>query len=62
MTKLENKTQTGHASTVDADISKLENDVHQALAVMDTDTSKLLSYRQLMGNPKLKKMEHVLSK
>ena len=51
LTKLENKTQTGHASTVDADIAQLENDVHQYLAVMDTDTGDLLCYRQLMINP-----------
>ena len=52
LTKLENKTQTGHASTVDATIAQLGNDVHQALVVMDTDTGKLLSYRQLMRSPK----------
>ena len=54
MTKLENKTQTGNASTVDAAIAQLESEVHQTLAVMDTDTGKLLSYRQLMRNPKSK--------
>ena len=32
----------------------MENDVHQALAVMVTDTGKLLNYRQLMRNPKYK--------
>ena len=53
--RLENKTQTGHASTVNASIAQLENGVHQALAVMDKDTGKLLSYRQLMINPKFKK-------
>ena len=52
LTKLENKTQTGHASTVDSAISQLENDVHQDLAVIDTDTGKIISYRQLMRNPK----------
>ena len=54
LTKLENKTHTGHASTVDAAILQMENDVHQALTVMDTDTGKLLSYRKLMRNPKFK--------
>ena len=53
LTKSENKTQTGHASTVDAAILQLEKDVHQALAVMETDTGKLLSYRQLMRNPRI---------
>ena len=36
LTKLENKTKTGHASTVDAEISQLQNEFHQDLAVMDT--------------------------
>ena len=49
---MENKTKTGQESTVDATIAQLENDVHQALAVMDTDTGKLLSCRQPMKNPK----------
>jgi hypothetical protein len=33
-------------------ITRLENKVHQAMAVMDKDTSKLLNYRQLMNSPK----------
>ncbi len=36
-------------------ITRLENEVHQAMAVMDADTSKLLNYRQLMQNTKYKK-------
>jgi hypothetical protein len=36
-------------------ITRLENDVHQAMAVMDKDTGKLLNYRQLMNSPKYKK-------
>ena len=51
---MENEKQTGQASTVDATVAHMENDVHQALAFMDTDTGKLLSYRQLMRNPKNK--------
>jgi hypothetical protein len=35
-------------------ITKLENKVHQAMAVMDKDTGKLLNYRQLMNSPKYK--------
>jgi hypothetical protein len=35
-------------------ITSLENKVDQAMAVMDKDTSKLLSYRQLMNSPKYK--------
>ena len=33
-------------------ITQLENEVHQAMAVMDADTSKLLNYRQLMRSTK----------
>jgi len=33
-------------------ITQLENEVHQAMAVMDADTGKLLNYRQLMRNTK----------
>jgi hypothetical protein len=36
-------------------ITWLENKVHQALAVMDADTGKLLNYRQLMRSNKYKK-------
>ena len=55
LTKIKNKTQTGHASTVYADIAQMENDVNQALLVIDTDTGKLLSYIQLMINLNFKK-------
>jgi hypothetical protein len=33
-------------------ITQLENKVHQAMAVTDKDTGKLLNYRQLMNSPK----------
>ena len=36
-------------------VSKLENEAHQAMAVMDAETGKLLNYRQLMKDPKCKK-------
>jgi hypothetical protein len=36
-------------------ITTLENEVHQAMAVMDKDTGKLLNYRQLMNSLKYKK-------
>ncbi len=36
-------------------ITRLENEVHQGLAVMDADTGKLLNYRQLMRNTKHKR-------
>jgi hypothetical protein len=35
-------------------ITRLENKVHLAMAVMDKDTGKLLNYRQLMNSPKYK--------
>ena len=35
-------------------ITRLENEVNQAMAVMDADTGKLLNYRQLMRNTKYK--------
>ncbi len=36
-------------------ITRLENEVHLAMAVMDKGTGKLLNYRQLMNSPKYKK-------
>lgn len=33
-------------------IERLENEIHQALAVMDAETGKILNYRQLIKNPK----------
>jgi hypothetical protein len=33
----------------------MENEVHQALAVMDKETGRLLNYQQLMRSPKHKK-------
>ena len=33
-------------------IARLENEVNQAMAVMDADTGKLLNYRQLLRNSK----------
>ena len=36
-------------------MSRLEEEVLQALAVMDADTGNLLNYKQLMKDPKHKK-------
>jgi hypothetical protein len=36
-------------------ITRLENEVHQAIAVMDKDTGKLLNYMKLTNSPKYKK-------
>ena len=61
------KTRTGHAEAVEAHnkrqimrqmtkkVTKIENEVHQAMAVMDADTGKLLNYRQLRRDPKYSK-------
>ena len=55
VTRMENKKQKVKSSKVETTISQLENDIHQALAVMDAETGKLLNYRKLMRNPKYKK-------
>ena len=36
-------------------INVVENKVHQALAVLDVKTGKILNYRQLMRHPNYKK-------
>ena len=36
-------------------MSRLEDEVHQAMAVMDADTGKLLNYKKLTKDPKYKK-------
>ena len=57
------KTRTGHATAIESrqskkqmwgwtqKITRFENEVHQALAVMDEETGKLLNYKQLTNNP-----------
>jgi hypothetical protein len=42
-------------SRISRRITRMENEVQQAMAVMDTDTGKLLNYRQLMQNTKYRK-------
>ena len=43
-------------------MDRLENEVHEAMAVMDAETGKLLNYKQLIRNPKYKiKVEHIFS-
>jgi hypothetical protein len=40
---------------------QIENEVHQAMAVMDEETRYLLNYRQLLHSAKYKKaMEHII--
>ena len=36
-------------------MDRLENEVYEAMAVMDAEMGKLLNYKQLMRNPKYKK-------
>ena len=36
-------------------VTKIENEVHQEMAVMDAETGKLLNYRQLRRDPKYSK-------
>ena len=36
-------------------LTKVKNEVHKAMAVLDRDTGKLLKYRQLMQDPRYKK-------
>ena len=58
--------RTGHAAETESRQSKrqilewtqkttrLENEVHQALALTEKETGKLLNYKQIMKNPKYK--------
>ena len=55
LTRMENKTHKGQSSQVETIIAQLENNFRQYLAVVDTDTGKLLNYRKLLINPKYKK-------
>jgi hypothetical protein len=47
------KTET--ASATQRRFERMENEAHQALAVMDKETVRLLNYRQLLCSPKHKK-------
>ena len=42
-------------------ITRLENEVHQAMAVTDADTGKLLNYRQLMRSTKYREARSLSS-
>jgi hypothetical protein len=42
-------------------IRRLENEVHQAMAIIDADTGKLLNYRQLMRSTKYRQEWSLLS-
>jgi hypothetical protein len=45
----------GTAKATHKQLASMENEVHQALAVMDKETGKLLNYCQLMRHPQYKK-------
>jgi len=45
----------GIAKSANRQFAWMENKVHQALAVMDQQTGRLLNYRQLLRDPKYKK-------
>ena len=55
------RTRRKHLRHLTRRITHLENEVHQALAVMDTESGKLLNYRQLMKDPKYQKVWGVSS-
>jgi hypothetical protein len=44
--------KTEAANATQQRFKKMENEVHQALAVMDKETGRLLNYRQLLCSPK----------
>ena len=61
------KARTGHTEAVETHnsrqimrrmtkkVTKIENEVHQAMAVMDAETGKIINYRQLRRDPKYSK-------
>jgi hypothetical protein len=46
----------GMEKAIHKQFTRMENKVHQALAVMDKETGKLLNYCQLLRHPKYKKI------
>ncbi len=49
------------ANAVTQRFERMENEVQQALAVMEKDTRRLLNYQQLICNPKYKKAWNLLA-
>jgi hypothetical protein len=49
------RSKTEAASATQRRFKRMENEVHQALAVMDKETGGLLNYQQLLRSPKHKK-------
>ncbi len=55
------RSKTEAASATQRRFERMENEVHQALAVMDKETGRLLNYRQLLLSPKHKKAWSMLT-
>ncbi len=53
--------KTEAANATQQGFKKMENEVYQALAVMDKETGRLLNYRQLLHSPKHKKAWSMLA-
>jgi hypothetical protein len=49
------------ANAVTRHFERMENEMQQALAVMERDTGRLLNYQQLICNPKYKKAWNLLA-
>ena len=52
---VEHRRNNIHLKQTTQKLSNLEIEVHQAMAVMDEQTGRLLNYKQLMRDPKYKK-------
>jgi len=56
-----NNTMRKYARGLTKKMEQIENEVHQAMAVMDKETGQLLNYRRLLRSAKYKTMEHIIS-
>jgi hypothetical protein len=56
-----NNTARKYARGLSKKMDQIENEVHQALAVMDEETGQLLNYRQLLRSAKFKKQWSISS-
>ena len=55
VTAVEQRRNSRHLKQTTQKLSNLEIEVHQAMAVMDGKTGRLLNYKQLMQDPKYNK-------
>ena len=58
---IEERINRKHLQQTTQKINNLEVEVHQAMAVMDEHTGRLLNYKQLVQDPKYKKNCSTLS-